>query len=70
MKEDHYQRYDAPDAPNLEATWWDWCYSPDYSHITFEAQPPRPILPEEEYMLLMKPKVDALMAFAEELEGL
>jgi hypothetical protein len=70
MKEDHYQRYDAPGAPNLEATWWDWCYSPGYSHITFEAQSPRSILPEEEYMLLMKPKVDALMAFAEELEGL
>ena len=70
MKEDHYQRYDAPGAPNLEATWWDWCFSPDYTHIIFVAQPSRPIVPEEEYMLWMKPKVIALMAMAEELEGL
>ncbi|OSS48197.1 hypothetical protein B5807_07866 [Epicoccum nigrum] len=69
MKEDHYQRYDAPGAPNIETTWWDWCLSLDSDYITFEAQPPRPILLEEDYMLLMKPKVDGLMALAEKLAG-
>jgi hypothetical protein len=70
MKEDHFQRYDAPGAPNIEATWWDWRLNPQANMVTFTAQHPRPILPEEEYMLLMKPKVDAMMAEAERAAGL
>lgn len=70
MKEDHFQRYDAPGAPNIEATWWDWHLNPEANVITFRAQNARPILPEEEYMLLMKPKVDAMMAEAERAAGL
>ena len=70
MKEDHYQRYDAPGAPKVEATWWDWHLNTHENLITLRAQGPRPVLPEEEYMILMKPKVDALMAEAERVAGL
>ncbi|KZM23536.1 uncharacterized protein EKO05_0011232 [Ascochyta rabiei] len=66
MKEDHFQRYDAPGAPNIEATWWDWHLNSQQNIHTFQAQEPRPVLPEEDYMLLMKPRVDALMAEAEQ----
>ncbi|XPT03446.1 hypothetical protein M3J09_012539 [Ascochyta lentis] len=70
MKEDHFQRYDALGAPNIEATWWDWNLNTEGDIITFQAQEPRPVLPEEDYMLLMKPKVDALMAEAEKAAAL
>jgi hypothetical protein len=70
MKEDHFQRYDAPGAPNLEATWWDWYLDTQQNVITFQAQEPRPVLAEEEYMLIMKPKVDALMVEAEHAAAL
>ncbi|KAF3031137.1 hypothetical protein E8E11_000877 [Didymella keratinophila] len=70
MKEDHFQRYDAPGAPNIEARWWDWHLNSLGDMIAFTAQEPRPVLPEEEYMLLMKPKVDAMMAEAERAAGL
>ncbi len=65
MKVDHFERYDAPGAPNIEATWWAWSYEHDRQIITLKAQEPRPALPEEDYMRLMKPQVDALMAEAE-----
>lgn len=70
MKEDHFQRYDAPGAPNIEARSWDWDLSPLADTITFTAQSPRPHIPEEEYMLLMKPKIDAMIAEAEYAGGL
>ncbi|KAF1925688.1 uncharacterized protein M421DRAFT_7708 [Didymella exigua CBS 183.55] len=70
MKEDHFQIYDALGAPNIEATWWGWHLSTQADMITFAAQNSRPVLPEEEYMLLMKPKVDAMMAEAERAAGL
>ncbi len=70
MKEDHFQRYDAPGAPNVETTWWDWQLNAHDDTITLEAKDPRPVLAEEEYMLLMKPRVDALMVLAQEAAGL
>lgn len=70
MKEDHFQRYDAPGAPKIEARWWDWQLNSLADTITFTAQAPRSVLPEEEYMLLMKPKIDAVMAEAERAAGL
>jgi hypothetical protein len=70
MKEDHFQRYDAPGAPHIEACWWDWHLNSLGDTIALTAHEPRPILPEEEYMLLMKPKVDAMMAEAERAAGL
>ncbi|KAF2677838.1 hypothetical protein K458DRAFT_318450 [Lentithecium fluviatile CBS 122367] len=61
LKEDHHQRYDAPDAPNTEVTWWKWRY--DYMDNSFElvAQPPKPILPEAEYIDFVAPMVRGLM---------
>ena len=70
MKDDHFYRYDAPGAPKVEATWWNWHLNEDGDIVTFTAQAPRPVLPEEVYMMLMKPKVDALMTEAERTAGL
>jgi hypothetical protein len=66
LKEDHYQRYDAPDAPNVEATWWEWRY--DYADNTFEliAQSPKPVLPEAEYIGYVAPLVRRLMSDMED----
>jgi hypothetical protein len=62
LKEDHYQRYDVPGAPNVEKTWWVWGY--DYVDNTFElvAQPPKPVLPEAEYIEFVAPMVRRLMS--------
>ncbi|OAL48491.1 hypothetical protein IQ07DRAFT_102619 [Pyrenochaeta sp. DS3sAY3a] len=61
LREDHYQRYDAPNAPNIEATWWEWSSSGKDNIFTLIAQPPRPIMEEQEYMRYVKPKVDRIM---------
>jgi hypothetical protein len=61
LKEDHYQRYDAPNAPNLGSSWWSWDFNKEFSWATFVAQEPKPIMAEQEYILLIKPKVDEIM---------
>ncbi|KAG9376653.1 O-methyltransferase [Pyrenophora tritici-repentis] len=61
LKEDHYQRYDSPNAPQPETTWWSWIYSNDSAHEFLTAQEPKPIMAEQDYMLLVKPKIDELM---------
>lgn len=69
LKEDHYQRYDAPNAPNLESTWWTWRFGPLLQHFTMVAQEPKPVMDEEAYMLLVKPLVDDIMERAERLRA-
>jgi len=61
LKEDHYQRYDAPHAPHIETTWWDWSYDRKNQVFTFSAQQSRPIMQEELYMVSVKPLIDGLM---------
>jgi hypothetical protein len=63
LKEDHHQRYDASNAPNLESTWWNWSCRHDFGWAIFTAQEPKPIMAEEDYMLLMKPKVDYIVEY-------
>ncbi|KAJ4983318.1 hypothetical protein SVAN01_11199 [Stagonosporopsis vannaccii] len=70
MKEDHFQRYDAHGAPNVELTSWDWHLNGRENSVTLHAKNPEPVTTEEEYMRLMKPKVDALMAIAQQEAGL
>lgn len=65
LKEDHYQRYDAPNAPNVESTWWIWSLNKEDQHLTLLAQEPKPVMEEEKYMLLVKPLVNDVMIWAE-----
>jgi hypothetical protein len=58
---DHYHRYDAPDAPNVGYTWWDWSYSKEEGSFICTAQDTMPVMEEREYMLFVKPKVDKVM---------
>ncbi|KAL6704880.1 hypothetical protein ACN47E_007563 [Coniothyrium glycines] len=58
LKEDHYQRYDAPNAPNLETTWWTWSQPTNISDFLFVAQQPKPLMDEQTYMKFAKPKID------------
>ena len=46
LKEDHYQRYDAPGAPHIEATWWDWQSNDAQESIEFFARPAKAMVPE------------------------
>ncbi|KAF1847285.1 uncharacterized protein K460DRAFT_363379 [Cucurbitaria berberidis CBS 394.84] len=65
LKEDHYQRYDAPNAPNVEATWWQCTFNRRQKSFTLVAQTPKPVMNEGDYMLLMKPLVYQVMKNAE-----
>jgi hypothetical protein len=58
---DHYDRYEAPDAPNVGHTWWDWSYNEEEASFTCTAQDAMPVMEEQEYMLFVKPKVDRVM---------
>jgi hypothetical protein len=63
LKEDHYQRYDAPNAPNFESTCWEWSFEKESSWAVFEAREPMPLMEEGHYLLLMKPKIDYIMDY-------
>lgn len=65
LKEDHYQRYDAPDAPQIEATWWDWHFDSAEKSFAFIARPAKPVVPEPDYMEVVAPLVAKLMSAME-----
>lgn len=67
-KSDHYWRYDASDAPHLGTVWFEPTFRPEnppHDSLApahdFIAQTPRPHMVEEDYMVMMKPKIDGLM---------
>ncbi|KAF2734817.1 hypothetical protein EJ04DRAFT_436375 [Polyplosphaeria fusca] len=61
LKVDHFQRYDAPGAPNMENSWWDWAFDDAEQSFTLTRSDPKPVLAEEEYMGFVKPAIDKLM---------
>ncbi|KAF2864729.1 hypothetical protein BDV95DRAFT_600288 [Massariosphaeria phaeospora] len=61
LKEDHYQRYDALGAPNVESTWWEWSYVEEDVAFELVAQDAKPVIPEDQYMEFVKPKVERLV---------
>lgn len=61
-KENHYQRYDAPEAPNLESVWWKYELDEQDRSVRLVAQEAKPAMEEEDYMLLMAPLVQRLMS--------
>jgi hypothetical protein len=61
LKLDHYERYDAPGAPDVARSWWNWSYDGEAHTIRFTAREPMPVMPEEEYLILIKPRVDEIM---------
>ncbi|KAF2641166.1 hypothetical protein P280DRAFT_468828 [Massarina eburnea CBS 473.64] len=62
LKEDHYQRYDSEQAPNLGMTRWEWKYDVKEHVAEFFAKPPHPVLPEAEYMEMVAPMIHDLIA--------
>ncbi|KAF2714713.1 hypothetical protein K504DRAFT_344385, partial [Pleomassaria siparia CBS 279.74] len=68
LKEDHFQRYDAPGAPNLEDTWWTWNYDENARWFDLLAHTPKPVMVEGEYMEMVKPLVQKLVRDMEEEE--
>lgn len=60
-KEDHYQRYDAPDAPNVGQIWFEPHFDEVEMSFEFKAQDPAPMMAEEGYLTMMKPKIEAIM---------
>jgi hypothetical protein len=61
QKADHYQRYDAPDAPDIGYTWWDPCYNAQAVSFDLVAQDPVPLMDEEDYMIMMKTQTGEFM---------
>ena len=68
LKEDHFQRYDAPGAPNLEDTWWIWSYDDEKRWFELVAQKPKEVMVESDYMEMVKPLVQRLVADMENEE--
>lgn len=68
LKEDHFQRYDAPGAPNMEKTWWIWSYDENARWFELLAQKPKPVMNEADYMEMVKPWVERLVADMEDEE--
>jgi hypothetical protein len=61
LRRDHYHRYDAPYAPNVGRTWWEWSYSEEEGSFTCTAQDAMPVMEEQDYMVFATPKVDRVM---------
>ncbi|CBX97523.1 hypothetical protein IAQ61_007068 [Plenodomus lingam] len=61
LKEDHFQRYDAQDAPKLEKTWWTWSYNHHLQTFNFTAQSAKTVMEEEAYMNDVAPLIQSLM---------
>jgi hypothetical protein len=64
-KNDHYRRYDAPGAPEIAKVWWTPSSNVHDFSVDFVACRPEPRMAEEDYMVMMKPKIDELMRLAE-----
>jgi hypothetical protein len=60
-KYDHYRRYDAPKAPDVVKVWWRPRSNDRDFSVDLTACEPEPLMAEEEYMVMMKPKIDDLM---------
>ncbi|KAF2819446.1 hypothetical protein CC86DRAFT_146290 [Ophiobolus disseminans] len=63
-QEDHYHRYDAPDAPNVGNTLFEPHFNSDDGSFDLVAKEPTPVMAEEDYMVMMKPKINRLMEWA------
>jgi hypothetical protein len=61
LKEDHFNRYDHSNAPQLPKFWWDWNFSIKEQSFELKAREPMKIIDEEEYMKLVAPLIDQLM---------
>lgn len=61
LKEDHRHIYDVADAPKLPVCWWDWNYSEAEQSFELASKEPRPVVPEEDYMEIVKPLIEELM---------
>lgn len=69
IKADHRQRYEASNAPIEVAPWWDISLNAQNNVITFKSQKPPPILPKEDYMVLMKTKWATCMEVRSKVRG-
>lgn len=58
LKEDHHERYDANNAPQLESTWWTWEHKDDQGSRLFTSQPPKPLMDEQAYLEIVRPLID------------
>jgi hypothetical protein len=60
-KDDHYHRYDANNAPIVEKTWWEPYFNSHDISLDFVKCEAEPVMAEEDYMVMMKPKIDEIM---------
>jgi hypothetical protein len=60
-KDDHYHRYDVQGAPIVQKTWWEPRFNSCDTSFDFEICEAEPVMAEEDYMVMMKPKIDEIM---------
>jgi hypothetical protein len=60
-KDDHYHRYDAETAPLVGPTWWEPYFNSHDISLDFVKCEAEPVMAEEDYMVMMKPKIDEIM---------
>jgi hypothetical protein len=61
LKEDHFNRYDHSDGPQLPRFWWDWNFNSEEQSFGLKAREPMDIIEEEEYMKIVAPLIEQLM---------
>lgn len=66
-KVDHERRYDAPDAQAGKFIWWEPNMNLAEMSYDFVPREPVPVMPEDDYLLMMKPKIDKLMDWIDTL---
>ena len=59
MKVDHQERYERG-QPNLESVWWRWHFDELGQRICLDAEPPKALVSEEEYLEEMLPHMESL----------
>lgn len=69
-KDDHFHRYDATDAPNIPEIWWEPQFNTKDSSFDFLPCNPKPQMAEEDYLVMMKPKIDEAIEWTQKGEGL
>ncbi|KAF1917220.1 hypothetical protein BDU57DRAFT_158200 [Ampelomyces quisqualis] len=69
-KDDHFHRYDTNGAPEISDIWWEPHFNAKDSSFDFLPCNPEPEMAEQDYLLMMKPKIDEIIEWMEKGENL
>jgi hypothetical protein len=67
-KDDHFHRYDAKNAPTIAPIWWQPHFNEKDRSFDFLPCDPEPDMSEEDYLVMMKPKIDEVIEWIQKGE--